>query len=431
MERVRGRSVNQSGRKAQVEDVEKLREELDKLLDRLLEHIRQYYPRAKLSKGTLLAMLAETKCLGCLLKKVIQKYEGPRDSVDPWHREKHNMAIDVGSEALYERLEEMGYEAEIITEAESAHGHVDILIKITRYGMNVINGGRTAIVEVKTGNSISLYQLLRYSLDHPDAAIIIWRLLPRHIDSYKPEEIRPALIRFLKMCICRARRFLKEFQEKKDNGKVSCEHKLPARKSSKGIPKKDLKAFSEALSETLQEFVDEVIRVLDLDGKPPNTLNKDVNYWLCVVDEDNWPIVKEKGIWGVSSKCARKLKKLLFSKVKRNDVMVFYVKPRKVIGGIYKATSGIYKDTTRIFNNGNGEVYPYRIRLKPLLVPDEPVDFRKLVPKLKFIRNKHNWGMYLKTSIRLLGDKDFRTIYQEVSAKCRNQNTGGERHGVK
>lgn len=92
---MRGRSVNQSGRKAQVEDIEKLRKELDELLDQLAERIRQYYPRAKLRKSTLLAMLAETECPGCLLKKVIQKYEGPRDSVDPWYREKHNVAVNI------------------------------------------------------------------------------------------------------------------------------------------------------------------------------------------------------------------------------------------------------------------------------------------------------------------------------------------------
>ena len=420
---MRGRSVNQSGRKAQVEDIEKLRKELDELLDQLAERIRQYYPRARLRKSTLLAMLAETECPGCLLKKVIQKYEGPRDSVDPWYREKHNVAVNIALEALRERLRKMGYKVEVMTEAEGSHGRVDILIRITRSGMELINNERIVIIEVKTGKTISFYQLLRYLLDHPDAAFVIWRISARHVDGYGPGELRPLLVEFANMCICRARSFLKS--------EFKCEHKLPTKESSRNIPEKDLKDFSEALHETLPKLVDKVVEVLDLDGRPPTSvLGEDVNYWLCVVDETNWPVVKEKGIWGMSSKCARRLKKLL-PKVKQGDAIVFYVKMLKIVGGIFRTATGVYEDNTRIFNNDNDEVYPYRIRLEPLLVPDEPVPFKKLVPKLKFVKNKHNWGMYLKTSIRLLSDRDFRTIYQEVSAKCRNQNTGGEVHGVK
>ena len=294
--RVRGRPVSGGpftllSRRTWIDEVERLRKELDELLDRLLERIRQCYPEAKLSKSTFLAMLAETRCPGCLLKKVVQKHKGSRDGVDPWHREKHNMAVDIGSEALYEYLENMGYDTKIATEAEGTHGRVDILIRITRYGMNVIDGGRTVIVEVKTGSSISFYQLLRYLLDHPDAILVIWRPLHEHIDSYKPEEIGPMLIEFLKMCIRRARRFLKS--------RMECNHKLPAKKFSKGVPKKDLKAFSEALSRTLPEFVNEVARVLDLNGKSQiNVSDREVSCWPCVADKDFEAISQE-----VSVKC--------------------------------------------------------------------------------------------------------------------------------
>ena len=106
-----------------------------------------------------------------------------------------------------------------------------------------------------------------------------------------------------------------------------------------------------------------------------------ISYWICVVDNNNWQIVKKSKIWGVSDTN----KKALF-RTKIGDHLIFYILREKVIGGIFKIASDPFRDSKPIFK---GRSFPNRITITPVIVPTKPVGFSKdLMNKLDFIKNK-------------------------------------------
>ncbi|MCD6456376.1 MAG: EVE domain-containing protein, partial [Methanophagales archaeon] len=124
-----------------------------------------------------------------------------------------------------------------------------------------------------------------------------------------------------------------------------------------------------------------------------------MNYWLCVANEENWGIAKEKNIWGVSERHKNQL-----NKVEVNDLLVFYLRQEKLmdkvfpsrISGIFKAVSKAFKDEKKIFSPIIGEeIFPYRVKLEPVITPKEPVEFKPLIQKLDFITNKKVWASHL------------------------------------
>jgi len=60
--------------------------------------------------------------------------------------------------------------------------------------------------------------------------------------------------------------------------------------------------------------------------------------------------------------------------------------------GIMEADSEPYISTEKIFDTTgftDKETFPNRVKVKPQLIPDNPVSFKELVPKLKFIKPKN------------------------------------------
>jgi len=66
--------------------------------------------------------------------------------------------------------------------------------------------------------------------------------------------------------------------------------------------------------------------------------------------------------------------------------------PPRIVAA-YEVESEVFKDSTRIFKSplNRNESYPLRIRLEPIKIFSTPVDFKSLIPKLKFIANKRKW----------------------------------------
>lgn len=131
------------------------------------------------------------------------------------------------------------------------------------------------------------------------------------------------------------------------------------------------------------------------------------NYWLCVTNAENWEKVKEKKIWGVSER-----NKGQIGRVKIGDVLVFYIK-RKKIGGIFKAVSKSFKDKKKIFETkgfSEEERFAYRVKLKPIAIPKVPIDFSTLIPKLDFIIAKKMWGGYFRRAMQIIPLEDYEKI---------------------
>jgi len=149
-------------------------------------------------------------------------------------------------------------------------------------------------------------------------------------------------------------------------------------------------------------------------------------YWLCITNEANWKVIKEKNIWGVPER-----HKNTILKVKPGDKLVIYLKQERVkdkvieprIVAVYEVVSEPFKDSTRIFSSkgmrSSGEIFPWRVKIKPIKIFDKPIEFKPLIPKLKFITNKKKWtGHLMGRSMREIPEEDFRLISHVMSNGC-------------
>ena len=145
-----------------------------------------------------------------------------------------------------------------------------------------------------------------------------------------------------------------------------------------------------------------------------------MRYWLCITTEDNWKVIKEKNIWGVPER-----HKNTIAKVKPGDKLLIYLKQENIRGevkesrivGAYEVISEPFKDSTRIFSSKgmrySGETFPWRIKVKPIKIFDKPIEFKSLIPKLKFITNKKKWsGHLMGKAMREIPEEDFRLILE-------------------
>ncbi len=143
-----------------------------------------------------------------------------------------------------------------------------------------------------------------------------------------------------------------------------------------------------------------------------------MTYWLCITNEENWKVIKERNIWGVPEK-----HKNTISRVKPDDKIVIYVKQERIkdeikeprIVGIYEVVSEPFKDSSRIFSSKgvrrSNETFPWRVKIKPIKIFDKPVEFKPLIPKLKFITNKKKWsGHLMGKAMREIPEEDFKLI---------------------
>ena len=143
-------------------------------------------------------------------------------------------------------------------------------------------------------------------------------------------------------------------------------------------------------------------------------------YWLCITNEANWNVIKKKNIWGVPER-----HKNTITKVKPGDKLLIYVKQERVnsevkesrIVGAYEVISKPFKDSTRIFSSKGlkkNETFPYRVKIKPIKIFDKPIEFKPLIPKLKFITNKKRWsGHLMGKAMREIPEEDFKLIVGE------------------
>ena len=131
-----------------------------------------------------------------------------------------------------------------------------------------------------------------------------------------------------------------------------------------------------------------------------------MDMWICVTNYENWLIIKSKRIWGVNDRW-----KKYIQRVKPGDLMIFYVIP-KSIGGIFRVISEPYYDDTPIFYpvKIRKEKFPYRVRLEPVIVLKDPVDFSPLVEEVSFIKNKQRWSAPFRRAMFKIDEKDFNII---------------------
>jgi len=129
-----------------------------------------------------------------------------------------------------------------------------------------------------------------------------------------------------------------------------------------------------------------------------------VKYWFCILTPENYEIVKNELVWGVTSRHKNKI-----IRVEPGDRLVMYVTGERKIKGIYEAVSKPYEDETKIFHGG---VYPYRVKLRQVKESEKGIDIRELVPELKLFKRKDaKWAGVLRGRAMIeITEKDYKTI---------------------
>jgi predicted RNA-binding protein len=136
------------------------------------------------------------------------------------------------------------------------------------------------------------------------------------------------------------------------------------------------------------------------------------NYWLCITNEENWNIMRKQKVWGIPERY-----KGLIGKVRKGDFLVFYVSPKK-IAGVFQAASEPFEDRKKIFSHEGfekREIFPHRIRVEPVLLPEKSVEFDHLIQKLKFIISKTKWMGYLRRAMVPIPKEDYDLILSTIA----------------
>ena len=140
-------------------------------------------------------------------------------------------------------------------------------------------------------------------------------------------------------------------------------------------------------------------------------------FWLCITNEENWKVVKQKNIWGVPERHRNTI-----ARVKPGDKLLIYLKQERDkdtikeprIVAVYEVASEVFRDSSRIFKIPQGmgnETFPLRIELKPVKIFDKPVEFKPLISKLKFITNKKKWsGHLMGKAMREIPEGDYKLV---------------------
>jgi len=139
--------------------------------------------------------------------------------------------------------------------------------------------------------------------------------------------------------------------------------------------------------------------------------------WIASTNRDNWEIIKMKNLWGVP-----KRNKNSIERSKPGDKILIFVKQEKIgdevlpsaITAAFEITSKPFEDVSQVFikplTMPGEENFPFRIKLKPVKIFKEAVDFKSLIPKLEFITNKKQWTGHLRTAMRTISEDDYEYI---------------------
>lgn len=122
-----------------------------------------------------------------------------------------------------------------------------------------------------------------------------------------------------------------------------------------------------------------------------------MSIWFCILTPDNWPIVRDKKLYGVPKRVRKG-----FAQVRKGDIFLFYLtSPVKAIVGIYEAISDPFE--TQELEPWPDRLYPYRVQIKPLT--DMNLELRKPIPFDviigKAVKIKRSYSLFGKSLIPL------------------------------
>jgi len=235
-----------------------LKKLFEEVCSKIAVHYNLYYENGKPRKSTIIEVIAKSPCLACITKKLSS--QSVASDVDALYKECHRLAVNVLVEELCYLLNRMGYKVLISTEAELDYGKADILITVTNYGLNLKGKTRDLLIEVKTGNSLSLIQIFRYLWDSRSNAIVVWRVRKHQVLTFDSQKIEPLLAESIRMICLRGIRLLSSPQIQ------SCQHltRSPYQPTATELERM-FQDFAKATIETLPSVLNTILEQLDIN----------------------------------------------------------------------------------------------------------------------------------------------------------------------
>lgn len=132
-------------------------------------------------------------------------------------------------------------------------------------------------------------------------------------------------------------------------------------------------------------------------------------YWLCLANDKNWQLIKNKEIYAFNKRYKR-YKKLLSV----GDFIIFYIVPKRM-GGIFSVTSKKVPKKIRFF----GGDYPYQIKIKKEKIPSKPINIdtvSNLKQRISIFKNARSIGSALfGRAIINLTEEDYKKLSELIN----------------
>jgi hypothetical protein len=210
-------------------------------------------------KGMIIEILAKNSCTSCLDRAL--KTEN-NERIDEMYSEIHQLGCSFLIEELYSKLVNCGHKVNISAEEPLKFGKADVFIVPIYAGLALRTKEKEIVVEVKSGFSLSLPQVLRYLIDTKNRTLVLWRIKNKQIIVLKRLEITPLLMQFVRMVVSRAERLLSSTNIQ---CKHACNHKVWSPNSQQ--IQQNFSEFAESVVKSLPDIVEKILEIIDEEKK--------------------------------------------------------------------------------------------------------------------------------------------------------------------
>jgi len=145
-------------------------------------------------------------------------------------------------------------------------------------------------------------------------------------------------------------------------------------------------------------------------------------YWIVVGSPENFDIARRRGfdVFGFKSSRRREA-----SEMQPGDKLVFYLTGVMKLAGIATVESPYFEDHTPVWRSEKkpGEDFPFRVRVKPDVVLDEPayLDVREIGPRLAYTRKwpAEHWRLAFQGNLHQIPAEDYQLILSQMREPAR------------
>lgn len=143
-----------------------------------------------------------------------------------------------------------------------------------------------------------------------------------------------------------------------------------------------------------------------------------MNYWMLVGTRENYEIMSKDGF----KICAMKSKRKNYAlQVKPGDKVVFYLTKIQAFAGAAEFVSTYIEDHSPLFvSEKKGEDYPWRFKIKPILMLDQndAIPAENFKDKLKYLKKwpAKYWKLGFQGNVHEIPKEDYETIKSSLLA---------------